>query len=222
MSNTRTSKNGTAPAMSSIEEILAQAKPLQRTVFVCVNGELQAEYDEAKYRAAQLRMRRREGPADESLGSIGGSPLDQEIAAAEDAERAVAARMQSLMVPFRFKALPPVRDSSGAVVEHGGKRGWFALEARHRTDQVAVDASGAPQTGKDGEPIYQLDSDWAPDVLSRCAVTPAMTIDQARALIDQLSNETSLEAMIFAAMEATFYAVNVPFSSAASPTPTLE
>lgn len=79
-----------------IEEVLASASPLTKTVEVCVNGDLRAERDRLEDQLASAMER--------DVGRLTGNPDARRIA---EEIQAVEERMQDHMHDFTFRALHP-------------------------------------------------------------------------------------------------------------------
>lgn len=96
----------------SVDDILASAKLVEKSVTLCLRGDLQAKYEEVERQlAAAMRS-----PMSETLG---GDPEQKRLAAESEAIRAEIADAE---VTFTFRALP-ARRWSDLMAEHPARQG---------------------------------------------------------------------------------------------------
>lgn len=165
--------------MTSIEDILAAARPVERVVRVCLRGDLLAKWDRLE---SQLQAARTSGVQ----GSLAAPAPGREIAQRmEDLAGQIAGAQQE----FRVRGL-----SSKAVSD---------LIAAH-----------PPTNGQKG--AWNSDT-FVPALMAACVVDPAMTVEQATALLGVL-NRDQTNTLFGAAWDASTGAVDIPFSEAASET----
>lgn len=108
----------------SIDEIIAKARPVERTVELCLRGDLSARFEELERQLREARQDER--AADRSLGdSTGGREI------AEEMER-IRNEMRESLVTFRLRAMPPKQ--------------WTALRGEHMDTNGRLDlqAFGPP------------------------------------------------------------------------------
>lgn len=107
----------------TVEEIIAKARPSERTVPVCVRGDLNARFEELD---RQLKEARESERGDVALGDAG-----RARGIAEEME-SIREEMRAAQVTFRLRALPPTR--------------WVELRAEHMDDsgRLNVQTLGPP------------------------------------------------------------------------------
>jgi hypothetical protein len=107
----------------TVEEILAKARPSERTVSVCVRGDLNARFEDLE---RQLKDARESERGEVALGESG-----RARAIAEEMET-VRAEMRDAQVTFRLRAMPPKQ--------------WVELRAAHMDDggRLNVQTLGPP------------------------------------------------------------------------------
>lgn len=107
MSNTTRPRKATNNAKPDIHALLGEATRAERTVNLCLRGDLQAEWDELRTRFDELG----DAPASRMVDGAQRRRLAQQMADVEE-------RMRAATVPFRLRALP--------------RREWQALTREHR------------------------------------------------------------------------------------------
>lgn len=108
--------------MSTFEALLAEAKPAERAVPICMRGDLVAELEELERRADEARK------ANSKEGGGVGEVVEQiEALQAEMRDSTYVFRLRALP-PRRYRALsakyPPRRDDEGKVDQGDVQRGW--------------------------------------------------------------------------------------------------
>jgi len=183
----------------TIERLIAEATPLERVVHVCIDGALQADFDEAERVLAKARRSSKE--AAESSVAEG----DHGVRDAALAVEAVRERMEAHTYPFKFRA------------PEGHRTAFLALVKRAATGKEILGEDGKPMMGPDGFPIRELDVNiYVPELLAATCVAPEMTIEQAREFVAKLRNDVTIERLVNTAKAVAVGAVDVPFSRLAS------
>lgn len=167
-------------------DMLAQARPAERVIRLCLRGDLVAEYEELDRHRAEVVNK-----VDRS--SLAGSPA---VAIARQME-ALQEQMKDFTYPFRVRALtrktyqalvaahPPRRDEKGEVLE------------------------------ADREMGINQNTFWDP-LIRACVVDPVMDDEQWARLLDELLSDRQYEQLGIAALAVCRGNVDIPFSSAAS------
>lgn len=172
--------------MLAIDEILAQARPVEHTIRLCLRGDLQAQWE-------QLDRDRAVAEKDSDAGSLAGSPA---VAIARQME-ALREQMEESTVTFTVRALP--------------RRAYQALAAAHpprRDDKGAVHEDDR-QHGIDTTTF------WSP-LIRACVVAPELTEAQWTRLLDEVLSDRQYEQLASAAVVACRGDVDIPFSPAVS------
>lgn len=107
----------------TVDQIIAKARPSERTVSFCLRGDLNAQFEELDRELKEARELER---SDHALGETG-----RARAIAEQME-SVRAEMRDAQVTFRLRALPPKR--------------WVELRAEHMNEggRLNVQTLGVP------------------------------------------------------------------------------
>jgi hypothetical protein len=170
----------------AVADLLAQAKPAEHTIRLCLRGDLQAQFEE-------LDRQRAEAASKTDGDSLAGSPA---VAIARRME-ALREEMDAATVTFTVRALsrkryqalvaahPPRRDEKGDVLDDDREMG---------VNQTTF---------------------WEP-LIRACAVDPELTEDQWRRLLDDVLSDRQYEQLASAALVACRGNVDIPFSFAAS------
>lgn len=191
----------------TIEQMIAQAKPLERVLHICVDGALMAEFDEAE---ADLKDRQRTAKpdADASVAEGDGGVLE----AAQRVER-IRDRMKAKTYPFRFRAMKPLEGKTG-----GPRDAYAELVDRHSTGEELRNPDGTKRMDPTGKPVRALGDAYAyaAELIARTCVSPVMTEEQVRAFLAALENDAQMERMTNVARAVCTGAVDIPFSQLAS------
>jgi polyhydroxyalkanoate synthesis regulator phasin len=189
----------TKPDLTTIDGILAAARPAERTIHLCIRGDLNAAIEDAQHELEDL-LRGIRTKAEQA------APVDDEERPAnpddtlvdDDTEQAVAdltariddlrAQMRDNTVEFRFRRLPHSQ--------------YDALRKRFETAGEAVD----------------MEALAIPLIAASC-YSPAMTEEQAFQLAEDVFNRGQVGQLFNTAWETNQGTIVVPFSSAPSPAP---
>jgi hypothetical protein len=172
----------------NVDELLAQARPAEKTVSLCLRGDLVAEYErlDAEHEKATQRV-------DTSLAGDGPSAL--EIAMQMEAVRE---QMQGSVLNLTVRALVPRTKYTDLVLAHPPR----------------TDLEGAPiqqdREGYNAETFYTA-------LVRACTVDPAMTPERWERL-DQVLSDRQFDQLAIACLEVNRGLVSIPFSPAASRT----
>jgi hypothetical protein len=169
-------------------DLLAQAKPAERTIRLCLRGDLVAQFEELDRKRVEL-----EGRADE--GSLAGSPAVQVARQMEQLQ----AEMRDSTYPFRVRAL--------------SRKAYQALVAAHPPRR---DAEGAilPEDLKDD---INTATFWEP-LIRACLVDPVLDDAEWEHLAEDILSDRQFEQLAIAAFVASRGNVDIPFSHGASET----
>jgi hypothetical protein len=176
-------------ADQDIDQLLAQARPAERTVPLCLRGDLVAEFE----RLGAEHTKAVDRPAT-SLADDGPSAR----ALAQQME-ALRQQMQDSTLVLTVRALVPHSRYTNLVLAHPP-----------RTD---LEGNPVPQDRGDGfntETFY-------PALIRACVVDPVMTDDRWNRL-DAVLSDRQFDELAIAALAVNRGAVSVPFSPAASRT----
>lgn len=171
---------------TDIASLLAQARRPERTIELCLRGDLVAEYEDL--------LRRRDEEADKpDTDSLDGGPLPT-----------IAAQLQTLRetmrdssMVFRMRALPRKRFRE-LVDRHPPRKGEDGAP-------VDVDAAFGVSLATLPDPLIRA-----------CLVAPALTEDQLTQILDEILSDRQYDELFTAAWSVNRATVDVPFSSAAS------
>lgn len=174
----------------SIKDKLAKARLPQRTVDVCLNGDLVAEFEQAE-RDLELAEKK----PNDSLAGNGTAELVERIDALE-------AQMRESIETFTLRALPHRR------IPGDDRPTWFELVQQHpprrEGDEVVEDDKGP---GVNTETFYDA-------LIRHCTVSPEMDNDDWDLLFGALS-EGQFSELSMAAAVLNRGGVDIPFSRAA-------
>lgn len=167
-------------------DMLAQAKPAERTIRLCLRGDLVAAYEE-------LDRRRAEVVNQVDRSSLAGSPA---VAIARQMQ-AVQEQMKDFSYPFRVRALT--------------RKAYQALVAAHppRRDEKGEILEADREMG------INQNTFWDP-LIRACVVDPVMDDQEWTRLLDELLSDRQYEQLGIAALAVCRGNVDIPFSSAAS------
>lgn len=172
--------------MSTIKDMIRAAKLPERVVLVCLNLDLQGEFEDAERQLQATQLRPRESLAD------GGDTA--EIAARIEALRE---QMQASTVPFRLRALT--------------RPAWRALLAAHpprKDDEGQVDDRDK-NIGVDTDTFFEA-------LIRSSVVAPELDEEDWRTLLDERLTDRQFDELANAAWALNRKDVDVPFSFAAS------
>lgn len=179
--------------MANIDDILATAKLPERSVPLCLRGDLQATFEELERRLEGVRERDETTGAGGKLANPSGSDEARELA---QQIQDLREEMRQATVAFRFRALT--------------RREWSNLLAKHKTG----DGDG------DEGPDLIKNYDWetlGPVMVAACCIDPAMSTEQAGELADKVTDR-QWDLLCGAAVTVNKVDVDIPFSVAASAT----
>lgn len=171
-----------------IDQLLAQARPAERTVSLCLRGDLVAEFE--RLEADHVRATER---VDTSLAGEGPSAL----ALAQQME-ALRQQMQDSTLVLTVRALVPRSRYTDLVLAHPP-----------RTD---LEGTPVPQD-REG---YNVET-FFPALVRASVVDPVMT-DDRWARLDAVLSDRQFDELAISALAVNRGAVSVPFSPAASRT----
>lgn len=176
-------------ADQDIDQLLAQARPAERTVSLCLRGDLVAAFERLEAEHAKAVER----PAT-SLGDDGPSAL----ALAQQME-ALRQQMQESTVVFTVRALTPRARYTDLVLAH--------------PPRADIEGNPVPQDRENG---YNVET-FYPALIRACVVDPVMTDDRWDRL-DAVLSDRQFDELAIAALAVNRGAVSIPFSPAASRT----
>lgn len=194
--NTRPRKAAKPASKPDVHALLGQARPAERSIQVCLRGDLRAEWDDLK---AQL---------DQSGGESLGGRLTDGAGRRRIAEQMVdlEEQMRAATVEFRIRALPR-RRTTGMPPEQVV---WHELINAHparrddKNEIIPVDRMG-------------VNADTFFDVLIRASVVdPVLSEDEWTRLLDEILSDRQFDELASAAWGVNRSDVSVPFSSIAS------
>lgn len=170
--------------MAEISDIIGQIRRPEKTVPICLAGDLQAEFEELE---RDLALAREAGRPSEGTLAGGANPMATTIA---QQIMELRERMREHTVVFRFRGL--------------SSKAYSDLVAQH------------PPTEEEKEKGLDIGWDTFPAALiAACAISPAMTAEQARRLSDELT-QAQWDALFSGAFSVNKRDVDVPFSYGAS------
>lgn len=180
-------KPAVEPALPSTKDRLKAAKLPERTVDICLRGDLQAEWEDLHRQLAELDAR--QSAADTRLNS--GAKREQEQIAARI--EALEAEMRAETIVFRLRAL--------------GKKAWGALLKEHPPRKSNDDDT---MLGYDADSFF-------PAAIRACTYSPDDLDDETWAdLLDERITEYQFGSLQNAVLALNVRQVSVPNSSAAS------
>lgn len=171
----------------NLDDILAGAKPAERTTPLCLRGDLVAQIEDLERQLAEAQQSDR----GDSLAS--GGPAR---ALAEEIE-ALREQMRDGTVVFRLRSI--------------GRRAFQALIAAYppRRDDDGRPLDGDARLGANAETV------WDP-VLRASLVEPELNPDQLTHILDEVLSDGQYDRLAALAWAVNRGEVDVPFSSAAS------
>lgn len=173
-----------------LSSILDGAKRPERTVQLCLRGDLQAELEEL-----ERRLRDERGRHERSMGEMGA-----EVEIGEQIE-ALREQMREATVTFRLRALP-ARRTAGS----GEQMTWDELVKAH-----------PPREGDQGDLVLGYNADTFFDALVVASVVdPQPSPEQWQRLLGDGLTSRQFDELAEAALTLNRRKVDVPFSSAAS------
>lgn len=170
------------------DDWLAEAKPAERTVQLCLRGDLVAEFEELERR---LEAARKSAAADDSLASGG------EVVAISQQIEQLRERMQAATKTFRLRALPR-KKYRGMVAAHPPRRDEDGK--LHELDAMVA---------------VNLETFLDP-LVRACLVEPKLTEQQMDRLLDEVLSDRQFDELANAAWALNRHDVAVPTSRAAS------
>lgn len=171
---------------TDIAGLLAQAKRPERTIPLCLRGDLVAEYEDLQ--------RRREEHADQPDADS----LDGGATVAIDADmRELRATMQASTVVFRMRALP--RKRFREICDQHPPRKNDDGTPNEADAALGVNLATAP------DPLIRA-----------CLVGPPLSEDQLTQILDDVLSDRQYDELFLTAWHVNRATVDVPFSSAAS------
>jgi hypothetical protein len=172
-------------------DLLAQARPAERTVLLCLRGDLVAEFEELERQLAKAKDRN----ADSLAGT--GAPA---IAAKMEELRG---EMEQYSVTFRLRTLPR-RAYQKLLAENPPRRD------PNKPDQILpADAQLDNQSDANAETFWFA-------LARACVVEPAMDDEQWARLVDEVLSDRQFELLAVVSLALCRGEVNIPFSFAAS------
>ena len=174
--------------MSTVQELLARRKPARQTVRLLLDGTLSSQVDEVR---RQLKLAKAADIADPQGLASRAAPLEVKLNELQiEAEEASTA--------FTFQALGRARFEEVKRLHPPTEDQW----ERYRERVKAAWWVTAPE-------FHELT--FAPALIAACCVEPAMTIEDAQALWDELSDGEAA-ALYTAALAVNEEVTNRPFS----------
>jgi hypothetical protein len=169
----------------AVADLLAQAKPAERTIRLCLRGDLQAQWE-------QLDRDRAKAQGAASGDSLAGSPAV-----------AIARQMETLRDEM---------EASTVVVHRPGADPQAVPGAQGRTPGPAGPEGRLVEDDRDQDVNTQ--TFWEP-LIRACTVEPELTESQWRRLLDDVLSDQQYEALATAALVVCRGTVDIPFSFAA-------
>jgi hypothetical protein len=169
----------------AVADLLAQAKPAERTIRLCLRGDLQAQWE-------QLDRDRAKAQGAASGDSLAGSPA---VAIARQMET-LRDEMEASTIVFTVRALTR-KQFQGLKAAHPGRRD-------QKGDIVEDDRDQDVNTQTFWEPLIRA-----------CTVEPELDESQWRRLLDDVLSDQQYEALATAALVVCRGTVDIPFSRAA-------
>lgn len=171
-------------------DLLAQAKPAERTIRLCLRGDLVAQFEELDRRRAEA-----EAEAKAQAGSLAGSPA---VALARQMEQ-LQQQMQDSTYRFRLRALP--------------RKAYQALVAAHPPRR---DADGEV-LADDRHAQVNVETFYEP-LIRACLVDPVLDDAQWERLAEEVLSDRQFEQLALAAYATCRGDIDIPFSFGASQT----
>jgi hypothetical protein len=172
---------------ADFKAMLASAKLPEKTVQICLRGDLAAEHETAE---KALEQAEKNALSADSLDGGGVGELADRLEALE-------AQMREHTYPFRLRALP--------------KPKWRALVAEHqpRRDDDGEVLAADRFLGVNADTFFEA-------ITKACVVDPEMDDDDWRVLLDEKLTDAQFDTLSEAAWGLNRRDVDVPFSRAAS------
>ena len=172
--------------MTTFADVKKNAKLPEKTVPLCLAGDLQAEFEELE---RQLQIERtRPDKQGATMASTGRSRAETELAQQIEALRE---RMQAATTVFRLRALP--------------KKRWSDMIAQHKPRPEDKEA-GLDHNGQT-LPVA---------VVAACCIDPQMSIPEVEELVDEILTQGQWDDLYLTAFMLNRRNVDVPFSASAS------
>jgi hypothetical protein len=174
-------------------DLLAQARPAERTVLLCLRGDLVAEFEELERQLAKVKDRK-----DDSLAGSGAPAIAAQM-------EELRGEMEQYSVTFRLRTLPR-RAYQKLLAENPPRRD------PNKPDQILADDSQL-----DNQSDANAETFWF--ALARaCVVEPAMDDEQWARLVDEVLSDRQFELLAAVSLVLCRGEVDIPFSLAASET----
>ncbi|MDT4991417.1 MAG: hypothetical protein QOH97_1309 [Actinoplanes sp.] len=174
--------------MKNFKAMLAEAQLPEKTVDVCLRGDLFAEHQ-----AAEAELEQAEKAAELSNSLDGGAPVAELVERIE----AIEATMREHTYPFRIRGLASAK--------------FRALKAEHppRKDDDGAVVQSDRFVGANIDTFFDA-------LARRCTLDPELTEADWRELADEKLTESQLDEIGSVAFRLSVGEVSVPFSQAAS------
>lgn len=172
--------------MPNFKKMLSQAKRPERTVPVCLRGDLAADFEQVERQLEEAQKK-----ASDSLAASGISELVDQL-------DALSAEMRKHTYDFRLRAMsrPAFR---ALVADHGPRRDPDTNEVLERDRYVGVNT----------DTFYDA-------LIRACVVDPELDDEDWKTLLDETLTDKQFDALSDAAWYLNRGDVDVPFSRAAS------
>lgn len=175
----------------NIDELLDQAKPAERSVALCLRGDLVAQWEDLDRQRDEAEKQARYGA--DSLASGGQArQLAEQMAALRE-------QMVDSTVTFTLRALPRPKYRA-LVAAHPPRRG--------------DDGQIVPEDGQSGIGVNS-ETFWTP-LIRACLTAPVLSEAQLTRLLDEVLSDRQFDQLALAALEVCRGDVDIPFSLAAS------
>ncbi|MFC4006644.1 hypothetical protein ACFOY2_05390 [Nonomuraea purpurea] len=172
--------------MATFADVKKKAKLPEKSVPLCLAGDLQAEFEELE-RQLQIERTRPDKPG-ATMAASGRSPAETELAQRIEALRE---RMQADTTVFRLRALP--------------KKKWSDLVAAHKPRPEDKE-NGLDYNG-DTLPVA---------LVAACCVDPQMSVPEVEELVDEVLSQGQWDELYSGAFFLNRRKVDIPFSASAS------
>lgn len=175
--------------LKNFKTMLAEAKLPEKTVPICLRGDLAADFEEAERRLIEANKTRGD--------SLAGAP---ELGALAEQVEQLREQMRQHFYTFRLRALP--------------KRDWRALVAAHPPRRVDG-PDGEPEVHEDDKYVGVNADTFFDAMIRACLVDPELD-EQEWAHLAEVLSDKQYEALSTAAWGVNRSDVDVPFSRVAS------
>jgi hypothetical protein len=174
-------------------ELLAQARPAERTLRLCLRGDLVAEFEELERGLGKAKDRK-----DDSLAGSGAPAIAAQM-------EELRGEMEEYSVTFRLRTLP--------------RRAYQKLLAEHppRRDPSQPDRILPADSQIDNQSDANAETFWF-GLTRACVVEPVMDDGQWSRLVDEVLSDRQFELLAVVSLALCRGEVDIPFSSAASET----